>query len=149
MDESDLRQEKVVFRDFDPATDNAMIYSTWRNNSFYSAAEKPKIKEKTFFKQKNKQIKDLLEVSHVRIACLQSDPTSIIGYSVSANTHLYWIYIKFDYRNNNIAAMLAPRVIESVPGREDLTKIGLEIAQKKKYVIQGEEYGRTEDRQTH
>lgn len=149
LDETDL-EIKVVFRDFHPDTDNPIIYATWRNNSFYSALIKPTEDQRDiFFKNKTKQIKDILAIATIKIACLQNNPKVIIGYSVFVNTHVYWIYIKEDYRNNGIGTMIAPKEIESVPPQTDLTKIGYEIAKKKKLEIQGEDDGRTEDRQTH
>jgi len=135
MDENSIR---VVVRDFYPDLDSACIYATWRNSAYYGVprgTEDPKL----FFSDLTQKIKEILPHATVRIACLESDPATILGYSVTTGTHLDWIYVKVDYRSMGIGKMLMPKNIETVTNH--LTKIGKVIIEKKKLKTKGESYG--------
>lgn len=138
MDEAGL---SVVLRDYDPERDVAMVYSTWRNNAYHSAAIKPKQDEKAWFSAYTFKIKEILRTSIVKIACFEDTPSVIVGYVVYSGMgvdglHLHWIYVKGDYRNKGIGTMLYPKEIQTVT--PDLTKIGLEIVNKKKLTVKGD-----------
>jgi len=128
---------KVILRDYNKSIDEPYIYSSWRNSWYYSSIVKPKGNPKQIFQRQTQKIKEILEKAQIRIACLDIDPVVIIGYSISRNNHLDWIYVKSDYRKNGIGTMLFPKNIETVTN--DFTKIG-EVIFKKKYLkTQGEE----------
>lgn len=122
-----------------------MIYSTWRNQSYYSAEERVEGSPARFFAMKSQEIRDILRIADVKIACLEDDPTTIIGYCVLQNTHLYWIYVKPDYRLQGIAKLLVPKDIRTVP--QKLTKMGAKLVEKKKLKRENDNGRNSEDRQ--
>ena len=151
MDESDLNQ--IILRDFNPEMDEAYIYASWRNNSFYSSYKKREETSQRFFKKQSRRIKHILESARIKIACFPNDPITIIGYSVSRDDHLDWVYIKEDYREIGIGKLLMPKNLKTVT-EYDLTKIGKVIVDKKNLKTIGEEeHGRNctiiQNRQTH
>jgi ribosomal protein S18 acetylase RimI-like enzyme len=132
---------RVILRHFDPDTDQGAIYATWRNSLFYSSDRKKKFAAGSaadgWFKRQTALIRDTLRGAKVKIACLEYDPLTIIGYSVATGSHLDFIYVKIEYRNQGIAKLLMPKNIETVT--PDLTEIGAAIAKKKKLKIKGEQ----------
>lgn len=130
----------VIIREYDPS-DEAYIYSAWRNNSYYSAVKKPEGAPSAFFTRQSQKIKKILEKALIKIACFQDTPTVIVGYSVSTGTNLDWIFVKPDYRLKGIGKLLMPKDIKTV-SKEDLTKIGRNIVEKKNLKFKGEENGR-------
>jgi hypothetical protein len=124
----------VITRPFIPEEDEAFIYATWRNSAYFGQPNRPKdskdeAREK--FKLYTAKIRKILdrEATQVKIACLQSDPTFIVGYLVSEKNHLHWAYTKEDYRQTGIANLLGFNKFETYPS--EVTKIGLEILKKK------------------
>lgn len=136
-----LDEVSVIIRPYDPVTDQACIYSTWRNSSYYGGVwpENNIPYSKYFFKTQTVLIRGILGRARVRIACLQDDPLTIIGYSVSTDKHLNFIYVKVDYRGKGLGAMLMPKDIETVTS--ELTKIGKVIVEKKKLKIKENDNG--------
>ena len=126
----------VIPRDYIPEEDEAYIFSSWRNSSYYSALQKPKGLPETFFSKQSQKIANILKNAKVRIACLDESPKTIIGYSVSTGKHLDWIYVKSDYRKVGIGKILMPKDIETFT--DQLTKIGDAIVKKKNLKIIGE-----------
>lgn len=127
----------VVLRDYDPSTDQACLYATWRNAAYYGAKRKHQVSPKTFFKRQTTRIDDILTTAETKVACLEDDPTLILGYSVFTGSHLNWVYVKKDYRNKGIGELLVPKHIETVT--DSLTKIGDIIATKKKLKLKENE----------
>lgn len=137
-----MDQATVVIRSFHPDTDQACIYATWRNSAYFGFKDRSK-DAKDFFKKHTALIREILKGALVRIACLEDDPMTIIGYSISTGTHLDWIYVKVDYRNKGIGTMLMPKSIETVTNH--VTKIGESILAKKNFKIKGEKSGTIQD----
>lgn len=125
---------KVIIRPYREPHDDACIYSTWRNQAYYSALMKPEGNPTVFFKRVSRIIQNILKSAQVRIACLYDDPHIIIGYAVYTGDHLNWIYVKQEYRNKGIASMLWPKEIKTVTCY--LTKIGAKIADKKNLIME-------------
>lgn len=129
----------IVLRAFHPESDEGFVYATWRNSAYYGSAGQ-KGSAGQFFKKQTIKIKSILKDALVFVACLEDDPMTIIGYSVSTGTHLNFIYVKPGendcFRGRGIARMLMPKTIETVT--DQLTKIGKEIAEKKKLKTKGE-----------
>lgn len=133
----------VIIRPFNKEEDQAMIYSTWRNSSYYSAVKRPEGIARKVFKQKSIDINTILNNATIRIACLEDSPLTIIGYSISSGDHLNWIYVKDDYRRKGIATLLLPKNIKTVT--EELTQIGKYLTDKKKLITKGDFNGRTNE----
>jgi ribosomal protein S18 acetylase RimI-like enzyme len=136
MDETDL---VIAIREFNREEDEPYIYASWRNASYYSALDRPKQDPKAYFKAKTREIKDLLDQAHVRIACIQETPIVIVGYAVSIGDHLEMIFVKPDYRRKGIGKMLCPKWVRTYTDK--LTKIGKLIADKNCLTLTGEPGG--------
>ena len=121
----------VVIRSYFPITDSAFIYSSWRNASYYGGKERADAK--AFFKRKTGLIRDVVAKASVRIACVEGDPMTIVGYSVATGSHLEFIFVKVEFRGKGIGKLLMPKDIRTVT--PNLTKIGTMIAQKKGLII--------------
>jgi GNAT superfamily N-acetyltransferase len=131
----------VILRDYNPLTDEAYIYASWRNSSYYSAFNKPRGAPEIYFRKQTLKIKDILDSNPaIKIACLEHHPETIIGYSIATGSHLDWIYVKSDYRGIGVGSLLLPKNIKTVTG--DLTKVGHALVHKKNLTI-GESNGRT------
>lgn len=133
MDENSVSGDvNIVLRTYHPESDEGFIYSTWRNSSYYGSGVHQGGADK-FFKKQTAKIKQILKDALIFIACLEDDPMTIIGYSVTTGTHLDWIYVKPGeddcFRKKGIATMLMPKTIQTVT--HQLTKIGREIVIKK------------------
>lgn len=120
----------VVIRKFDPRTDSAMVFTTWRNSAYYGASPDRREGGATWFRRKTNEITQILWDAKVRIACLSDAHDVIIGYSVTTGKHLNWVYVKPDYRERGIGSLLVPADVESYP--EETTKIGRAILAAKK-----------------
>lgn len=137
FDPNDLQELEVILRPYNKTTDEAYIYSSWQNQSYYSPVERreqlsdkeERIRRSAFLKTQSTKICDVLKSSIIRIACLKDSPIVIIGYSVSTQDHLDWIYVKDSYRNKGIGKMLLPKNIKTFTN--DLTKLGKIILDKK------------------
>lgn len=129
MDDASL--EEIIVRDFIPSMDEAYIYASWRNSSYYSSAEPIPLPARQFFRKKTYEIKEILSKpeASIKIACFKKTISVIAGYCVSRNTHLDFIYVKFDYRNKGVATLLMAKYIETVS--KELTKDGKAIIEKK------------------
>lgn len=133
-------ETKVIIRDFSQDQDQAFIYATWRLSSYYSNLKPHTMQAKDYFSFKTAEIKELIKKAQVRIACLSDSPITIIGYSVSHGEHLYFVYVKEQYRKQGIGNLLLPKDIKTVS--DDLTVIGAVIADKKKLKLKKEnQYG--------
>lgn len=129
-----MDEVSVIIRPFCPETDEACVYSTWRNASYYGMpARNSKTNGKEFFRKQTALIRDILKNAYVRVACLKDDPMTIIGYSVTTDKHLDFIYVKVEYRNKGIGRLLMPKNIQTVTNR--LTKIGLVLVDKNKFQV--------------
>lgn len=134
MDAADLDYNlSVILRPFRPEVDLPMIYSTWRNACFYGSPKPIQIADKVFFRLKTEEIKDILKVAQVRMAAIEDEPDHIIGYSVHRKDHLFFIYVKKDYRGKGIGSLLMPKGIKTVS--KELTKIGEKILATKDFEI--------------
>jgi hypothetical protein len=131
----------VTGREFMPSTDEAFIYSTWRNGFFYGALNKEELPPaEEFFKEKTAEIKRILEgpSTKVRIACIKDAPEVILGYAVfTGDLHLEWIFVKQQFRGKKIAKFLTVN-LKSVTA--NLTKSGAAITKKKNLSIKRSPY---------
>jgi GNAT superfamily N-acetyltransferase len=69
--------------------------------------------------------------SIVFVACLNDDPSVILGYSIVSTEldTLHWVYVKKAWRNKGIAKNLVPPTIKTVT---HLSRTGLSIYNKRK-----------------
>jgi len=118
-------EAKVVLRAFDPITDAAIIYSTWRH-ALWSSDRRDDESER-FYRAETKAIKRILPVAQVRIACLSDDASIIIGYSVMTGRNLEFVFVKPDFRQKGIGELLT-RGFKTYS--EPRTTLGRAIAEK-------------------
>lgn len=128
----------IVGRSFDPEKDAAFIYSTWRKGLYYGNADKEKLPPAfNFMRYQTEKIKQMLPHAEVRVACLSDAPDVILGYAVfTGDCHLEWVFVKSEFRNKKIASFLTVNMKTVSP---DVTKIGLELINKKSLQIKGNE----------
>jgi hypothetical protein len=96
----------IIIRPYDPKTDEAFVYATWTQNTFYSRKELISVQKKQWFGEKSKSIGEILKSAQVFIACHKNDPYTIAGYSVVDHGKTIWSYIKKDYRNDGVETLL-------------------------------------------
>lgn len=116
--------------------DHPLIYATWRKSAFYSVPRRTKDDAKEFFRTQTAIIREILKNADVLVACLEDDPTTILGYSVTTGEHLDWVYVKTEFRKKGIGTILFPKETKTVTNQ--LTWIGASIAQKKFLTVRGE-----------
>lgn len=143
--EQPLTEEKVetvVLRPFEPEIDLPFIYSSWRNSLWYDE-KRDETKADKFYRLATREIKFKLRDPHssVRIARLDSNASSIVGYSVFIGKNLEFLYVKADYRNQGIGSLLA-KGFETIS--DPLTKAGRAIALTHKLKVK-EEDGRIKE----
>lgn len=128
----------VIGRDYDPETDQAFIFSTWRKGLYYGSTHRDTLPNAfNFMRYQTEKIKKMLPHAQVRVACLKDDPSLILGYAVfTGDQHLEWVFVKSNFRSKKIGTFLTVNV-KTVS--KDMTKAGLEIAQKKNLVIKENE----------
>lgn len=104
---SEEAQVTITLRPYRPSDDAPFLYSSWRNALWYSESRDDKLSG-FFYSAASKEIKRLLglESIRVRIACKSDEPGFIVGYSVALGAHLFWVYVKSDYREQGIARLL-------------------------------------------
>ena len=139
-----MSEATVILRDLIP-TDQALIYSSWRN-ALWFAEKRPDSEADKFYAMTSKSIRKLLSETdnHVKIACLQEDPDEIIGYSVMNKDHLYFVYVKADYRKKGIGSLLT-KGFETVTRPQ--TRIGKVLVEKKKLVIKEKQNEKRQNKQ--
>jgi hypothetical protein len=121
--------EKVITRDFDPEKDKPFIIKSWRDSLWFDNNPTIDGRDRTdeshdFYRKVNKEIKNIIANSIIKIAYSPNEPDFIYGYSVTMNHTLVWIYVKIDYRLNGIAKLLckdAQRI------GEPKTKVGIDV----------------------
>jgi GNAT superfamily N-acetyltransferase len=102
-------KEIAAFRPVRPE-DIPYIYSTilpsaWLGNPFFK-----KIKREIFFPNYRVIIDSIVQGKEVEIlvACFMEDPNLILGYSISCNDVLHYVYVKGAYRRKGLGKMLIP-----------------------------------------
>lgn len=106
----------------------SMIYSKWLHSLRYGNDAYKKIKSKTYYDNYHDFIENLLKKpdSIIRLAVLSSDHDVVLGFAVSREDVLDYIYVHQDYRNNKIGANLIPGGITTF---SHITKIAKNIWQ--------------------
>lgn len=106
---------EIVIRPYSHLTDDPYIYSTWTRYAWYSPKEPIKESKRIFFKNKSKEIKDILLTNQVNIACCSDSPYFIIGYIAVHDSKIAWMCVKKTYKDQGIEELL----IKSMKGKID------------------------------
>lgn len=106
----------------------SMIYSKWLRSLRYGNDAYKKIKSKTYYDNYHDFIENLLKKpdSIIRLAVLSNDHDVVLGFAVSREDVLDYIYVHQDYRNNKIGAHLIP---EGITTFSQITKMAKNIWQ--------------------
>lgn len=129
----ELLKELVVIR---PGTkeDEAFIFSTWLRGQRFGNDWYELIESNAYYTNVHNNISAILSNPDtvVSIACPESDPDVILGYSVSNGSTLHWIHVKGAWRKLGLAKKLVPVKIKTVT---HLTKVGRSIMAKKEGIV--------------
>lgn len=122
--------ENVVIRDWVKATDESFVYSTWLIGLYYGNPWYGEIEKDTYMRNYHKILENILNRPgvEVKVACYAEDPDIILGYSVTQNDVLHWVYVKHAWRKFGIAKKLVPENIEFVT---HLTNVGKSLLPEK------------------
>ncbi len=127
-----LEPEAILIRDGTPE-DHPLIYSTVLKGLFYGNEQINLIRPKdAFMAAYHKVIEARLasDTTTVKVACLKSDPTTVLGYAIFHFTApdyrvLDWVFVKRRWRTIGIAKLLVPKgAINTVT---NLTKTGITL----------------------
>lgn len=110
-------------------TDFSFIYATWLHGLYFGCEFFRDTREKTFYDNYKRVIKNILEERHatITVSCLKEDHDVILGYSVSEKDCLHWVFVKESWRKIGIAKSLIPFGIVVVSNQ---TKVGRSIKPK-------------------
>jgi hypothetical protein len=128
---------KVVIRGF-RVSDEALIYSTWRNALWYDDKEREEGSDR-FYERITKEIRQILKTEgvEIRVGCTAENTDQIVGYSICFGRHLLFVYVKIDYRKCGIARLIAGDCNTVSPPR---TKIGRAIVEDKQLTIKDDSW---------
>lgn len=124
--------EAVLIRD-GTKDDLPFIFATWLRGLYYGDTWFNLIRPKdVFMANYHKVIEGILAKSGtiVKVACLKSSPTTVLGYAVFGFTApdyriLHWVFCKRSWRGIGIAKSLVP--INQVNTCTHLTKTGISM----------------------
>lgn len=128
-DEIIVPPTKVIVRPYMAQVDEPFLYASWRNSLWYDE-ERTENPDK-FFRLATKSIRKVLAqpTTTIMVAVQEDSPLFILGYAViDKASHVLWVYVKADYRNQGLASLLCQRA-ESF--HKPMTKIGKAIAKNK------------------
>ena len=102
---------EVIIREM-MKSDEPFIFSSWTKNHCYGdkelkkALKKSSSKKREWFREKCKEITQIIASGHVRVACLKENPDFIVGYAVFVSGHLDFYYVKENYREPQVFELL-------------------------------------------
>lgn len=114
--------ELIIKRSWNPQTDKSFIMSTLLKGIYYGDSWFSLIPKDIFMSNYHPHIERLLSAPgvDVTIACLGEDPDVIIGYSVTTNTILHYVFCKRSWRKIGVAKLLLPQTVSAVSHLTDL-----------------------------
>lgn len=125
-----MKNDLYTIRDYDETEDKNFIVATCLRNLFYSSPVFANIPKDTFMANYHNVVIRLLEESTVKIACMQEDPSIILGYVIYKQPEtdgvsvLDFIFVKQMWRKIGIAKALMPKNVVAVT---HITKQGLSM----------------------
>ena len=98
---------KIIIRSV-LAEDKNLIMATWLKGNYYGNPYFWNVPQDIYFKEYAKIITAILFTPGVEalIACDESNPSFVLGFSVFKDDAIHWVYVKRDYRMAGIAKML-------------------------------------------
>ncbi len=126
-----MSEVKLVIRTVGP-TDQGLIFSTWLKGQYWGSEYWLRMEQDEYFKDYSSLITSYICKPGTGIDCavLADAPDVVIGYIVFKDQHLYWGYVKSDFRKQGVMNMLLKNMdFETYSGS---TRAGHVIAKKKK-----------------
>jgi hypothetical protein len=107
------------------------ILATWLKGNYFGNSNSKKIAPEKYYQEEAERITGLLALPgiDVSIACDESKPEWIAGFSVTHSGTIHWIYIRKYFRKQGIAKLLLKD--KDIKSFSAITKIGKAIAEKK------------------
>jgi hypothetical protein len=91
-------------------SDKGIIWATMPKGVYYSGRSKQAIHKTVWFSHFHSYLANLLDTGLVFVACIEGDPSTILGYSLFQGECLHYVYVKKDFRRNGIGALLVEQV---------------------------------------
>lgn len=109
--------------------DRAFIMATWLRGLYYGNPWFKEIEKDVFMHKYHDVITRVLlkPTTEVAIAALKDDEDTILGYSVTDNKTLHWVFVKEVWRKMGIAKAIIPHDIDTTT---HLTIMGKKIKPK-------------------
>lgn len=106
--------------------DVPFIFATWLKGLRYGNELFELIDATVYFEVYHQVIQKILTApgTQVSVACLSSDPDTIVGYAVSNGATLHWVHVKSAWRNIGVAKQLVAPTTTTVT---HVTKVGIGI----------------------
>jgi hypothetical protein len=127
---------KIKIRSMNLAQDQAFIYATWTRGLFHSPNKPIRESWIEWLPGQNAHIAHSLHEYETKIACLEDDPETILGYSVMNGDCIEWVYVKDlqdmngdSIRKNGIATLLTQGAKRA--NMIQATRLGRKIMEKK------------------
>lgn len=113
-----MNNDLIKIRDYNKATDEDFLYSTFLFGVYYGNSWFTKIPKHIFMPSYREFFNKLLAHPQtvVKMACLKEDENILVGYSIinEAKSILHWVYVKPVWRKFGIAKMLIATPIKAV-----------------------------------
>lgn len=87
-------------------TDEPFIYATWMRGLKHANDVYKQIDKIEYDRGQRKVIETILKIGTVMIAALKEDPDVILGYSVTRNPIIDWVFVKMPWRRLGLATEL-------------------------------------------
>lgn len=117
---------KVVLRDFSKECDAGFILDSYPKGIYYGVVGLKKLhKKKNWMQAFYQKALSQLDQATIQIACLEEDPTYIVGYSIVENSQLEWVFVRPTFRQQGISKLLTKGKYSSI-NKDNLTPLGKE-----------------------
>jgi len=113
--------------------DRNFIFASWLRGLYYGDSWLSEVPKAIFMAHYHKVIDFILAkpATIVKIACLQEDPSVILGYAVMSDVAIHWVFVKKNWRKIGIAKDLTPSNLTTATHS---TKVGMSIMKRKNWV---------------
>lgn len=118
---------EIIVRSFDKDQDENFIYSTMPRNIYFSSHFTIHMELDEFLKQAYEYVKDLIQHASIIVASPTNEPTLIVGYLITHNSNLEFIYVKRAYRRSKIANLMFETIKPLSYNPKTLTRMGNHI----------------------
>jgi len=111
-------------------TDRGFIFSTWLKGLLYGCPQYKGVDQAAFYENMGSELEDLVAQPYLKItvACLAEDEDVVLGYAVTSQDALHWVFVKKAWRSQGIARSLLGRPFKTFSAR---TAAGDALAAKK------------------